>query len=308
MKIAKPPMNFFKKHFLGLSKKMKFLPPELYAKVFYEYYYEKKLDLKNPTEFNEKLQWLKVYYRPDILTKLVDKYEVRKFVKEKIGEKYLNELLNVYDNVFQVNFDTLPNQFVLKTTHGYNNNIIVRDKTKLDRTKSKLKLSKWMLINQYYRGGQEWAYKNVKHRIIAEKYLAEIDVQGVSDYKFYCFNGEPKFIEVVIMVEDVPHRGYYDINWNLTPFNRGKIPEYSAEIKAPETLPEMLHISRKLSKDFPFVRVDLYSLSVGIKFGELTFYPADARFPFYPEKYNKVIGDMMKLPKVPKGQKAIKEV
>lgn len=301
-------MNFFKKKTFGILKKFKFLPPDIYMKIYYEYYSHKKLNLKNPVEFNEKIQWLKVYYHPDILNKLVDKYEVRKYVVEKIGENHLNELLGLYNNIFEVDFEKLPQQFVIKTTHGYNNNIIVRDKAKLNRIKSKLLLSKWMLRNQYYMGGQEWAYKNVPHRIIAEKYLAEIDNKGVSDIKFYCFNGKPEFIEVSIEVASKIFRSYFDIYWNPLEFGREGIPLYDQEIKKPEKLEEMVRIATKLADKFPFVRVDLYDINGRVLFGEMTFYPADGRFPFYPEKYNKFFGDKMKLPRIPEGQKEIKNM
>lgn len=301
-------MNIFRKRLLGLVKKLKFLPQEFYARVYYEYYYEKKLDLDNPVEFNEKIHWLKVYYHPDILTKLVDKYEVRKYVEEKVGGKYLNELLGLYNKVSEVKFDEMPSQFVLKTTHGYNNNIIVRNKASLNKTKTRFLLSKWMLRNQYYVGGQEWAYKNAPHRIIAEKYLPEIDTEGVSDIKFYCFNGQPEFIEVMIAVANKVFRSYFDIHWNPLEVGRVKIALYKKKVEKPKNLEEMVEVATKLADKFPFVRVDLYNINGKILFGELTFYPADGRHPFYPEKYNKIFGDKMKLPEVPEGKKEIKEI
>lgn len=301
-------MNIFKKRFLGILKKFKFLPQDFYAKVYYEYYYGKKLNLEDPVEFNEKIQWLKVYYHPPILIQLVDKYEVRKYVREKVGEQYLNELYRLYNHVSEINFEELPTQFVLKTTHGYNNNIIVRDKALLNKSKSKYLLRKWMLFNQYYLGGQEWAYKNVPHRIIAEKYLPEIDNKGVSDYKFYCFNGKPEFIEVIIKPEDKPLRSYFDIFWNPLEFGRNKIPLYDKKVNKPENLEEMVAVAESLAGEFPFVRVDLYNVNGKVLFGELTFYPADARHPFSPEEYNKIIGDKMILPRIPEGQKEITEI
>lgn len=301
-------MNLFKKYFLGVAKKLKFLPPKLYAEIFYEYYYHKKLDLDNPIGFNEKIQWLKVYYHPDILTKLVDKYEVRGYVKDKAGNRYLNELLALYNSVFEIDFDKLPSQFVLKTTHGYNNNIIVRDKALLNKTKSKLLLTKWMFRNQYYHGGQEWAYKNVPHRIIAEKYLPEIDNEGMSDIKFYCFNGKLEFIEVTVKIDSFTYWSYFDMNWKHLNLKRLTKPLYEKELEKPKNLEKMVEIAHKLSADFPFVRVDLYNIKGKILFGELTFYPADGRYPFYPEKYNKIIGDKLKLPKVPEGKNEIKEI
>lgn len=301
-------MNRLKRYRLGLLKKLKFLPQDKYAQIYYEYYHDRKLDLEDPVDFNEKIHWLKVYYHPAILSALVDKYEVRKYVKEKVGEKYLNELLACYNKVSEIDFDKLPDQFVLKTTHGYNNNIIVRDKGSLNRRSARLKLSVWMLKNHYYMGGQEWAYKNVRPRIIAEKYLPQVDSDGATDFKFYCFNGEPEFIEVGIKIQNVVHRSYLDTNWEKTDFYRPGHPVYEEKPVKPQTLEEMLEVSRKLSGEFPFVRVDLYNINGRILFGELTFYPADGRSPFYPPEYNKVLGRKMILPQLPEGKKEITEV
>lgn len=301
-------MNIFKKRLFGLVKKLKFLPPEFYAGIFYEYYNDKKLNLEDPVDFNEKLQWLKVYYHPDILNKLVDKYEVRDYVKAKVGGEYLNELLGLYNRISEIDYEALPSQFVLKTTHGYNNNIIVRDKDQLNKTKASLLLRKWMLRNQYYNGGQEWAYKDVPHRIIAEKYLPELDREGVSDYKFYCFNGNAEFIEVTIQVNARPKRRYYDLEWKNLEMARAGQPNYEHELEKPEKLEKMIAIAQKLANGFPFVRVDLYNLDGKILFGELTFYPADARYPFLPESYNQVLGKKIILPRLPPGRKEIKEI
>lgn len=293
---------------LGLVKKIKFLPKETYAQIHYEYYNNKKLNLKNPVDFNEKIQWLKVYYHPPVLHKLVDKFEVREYVKKQVGPQYLNEVYALYRTVREVNFSELPEQFVLKTTHGYNNNIIVRDRNKLNKIKSKYLLHKWMLRNQYYNGGQEWAYKNVPHRIIAEKYLPEIDNEGFSDIKFYCFNGVPEFIEITWKIDSEPYWSYFDTDWNSLNLKRRTKPKYRKSIKRPERLEEMLEVATKLAGNFPFVRVDLYDVGDRILFGELTFYPADARFPFEPEECNKIYGDKMVLPQIPKGKSEITEV
>ena len=151
------------------------------------------------------------------------------------------------------------------------------------------------------------AYKNVPHRIIAEKYLSEID-KGISDFKFYCFDGIPKFIEVSSKVNFKIFRSYFDTDWNSLEFGRIGLPLYDQKIERPASLEEMVDVAKKLANGFPFIRVDLYDIKGSILFGELTFYPADARNPFHPEKYNKIIGDMMQLPKVPEGQKEIKKI
>ncbi len=285
-----------KRLLLGLIKKLKFLPPAFYAKVHYEYYTGKKLDLENPREFNEKIQWLKVYYKDPRLTRLVDKYAVREYVKEKVGASYLNELLGVYERGRDVDFDALPDKFVIKGVHGCNWNLIVKDKSQLSAWKARLKFRKWLSRNYYYRGGLEWAYKNVKPRLIAEAYLEEIGRKSVNDYKFFCFDGEPRFIQVDLDRKESHSRRYMDLEWNPLPFRDTDYPPFDEVLEKPENFEEMLQVVRRLAEDFPFVRVDLYNLGGRIIFGELTFYPADGRLEFVPDSYNRVIGDYLKLP------------
>lgn len=296
-----------KKIIYGLIKKLKFLPAHVYMKFYYEYYSGKKLDLKNPIEFNQKLSWLKVYYHPPILTQLVDKYSVREYVKEKVGEHYLNELIAVYDKASHVNFDELPDQFVIKGAHGYGFNIIVSDKSKMNRKRSRYLMHKWMRKNQYYRGGLEWAYKNVKPKLIAEKYLSEIDDRSIDDYKFFCFNGKPKFVQVDVDRDLNHRRAFYDLDWNRLEFH-DDLRVAEEDFEQPENFNNMITVATKLADKFPFVRVDLYSIKGKTLFGEMTFYPADARFEFYSEKYNTIIGDYIKLPELKAGQKEITSV
>jgi hypothetical protein len=290
------------KFYLRTFRKFRFLPPKTYAKIHYEYFSGKKLNLKNPKEFNAKIEWYKVFYRPKILNQLVDKFEVRSFIIDKIGSKYLNEIIGVYENVEDIPFKELPKKYVIKATHSSGHNIIVKDKNKIDVNKVSKKLKKWLKINQYYRMGQEWAYKDVKPRYIIEHFLKENDKNTLVDYKFYCFNGEPKFIDVHIDREDDHKQGCFDLDFNLLPF--GKSSSYksiSSDIERPTNLIEMVEVSKKLSKKLPFVRVDLYSVNGKTIFGEMTFYPSDARKDFYPKKYNTIIGDYFTLPKLKNG-------
>lgn len=152
-------------------RKMRFLPSETYVKYHYEYFSGKKLNLENPKEFNEKIEWYKVYYRPKILTQLADKYEVRKYVEEKIGTKYLNDLYAVYNKAYEIDFENLPQQFVIKANHTNTHNIIVKNKETIDKKKVIKQFNKWLGKNQYYLKGQEWAYKDIKPKIIVEKFL-----------------------------------------------------------------------------------------------------------------------------------------
>tara|TARA_R110000850_G_scaffold277086_1_gene422478 strand:+ start:226969 stop:227868 length:900 start_codon:yes stop_codon:yes gene_type:complete len=290
---------------LGILKKMKFLPQKFFVEVFHEYYSGDRLDLKNPVTFNEKIQWLKVYYHKPILTQLVDKYKVREYVKEKIGEEYLNDLLAVYDSTSEVDFDALPNSFVIKANHAFHYNLIVKDKSKLNLWKTKMRFRKWLQKNQYYRGGKEWAYKNVPPKLIAEKFLKEEGKDVLSDYKFFCFNGVPKFIQVDTERGTNDYRCYYDLEWKKLPFTTEKNTFFEGEIVQPKNLDDMITVSRKLAADFPFVRVDLYNISGKILFGEMTFYPSDARKKYIPAEYNEILGSYIQLPQIPPGKKRI---
>ena len=299
-------MNIFKKTVYGIIKKIKILPMDFYAKIYYEYYNDKILDLSNPTEFNQKIQWLKVYYHPEIITQLADKYEVRSYVEEKIGKKYLNELIAVYNKVDEVNFDVLPQKFALKGVHGCKYNLIVSDKSKLNEKKARRLMRKWMGRNYYYRSGLEWAYKNIKPKLICEKYLEQEGKKVINDYKFLCFNGIPKFVQIDVDRHSEHCKIYYDMNWNKLPLLLDSyLNIYDGELLPPATFDEMKLLAEKLADKLPFVRVDFYSINDKTIFGEMTFYPSDGRLDFMPEKYNKIIGDYLILPKIPKGQKEI---
>lgn len=289
----------------GILKKLKFLPTEFYLKIYYEYYTGKKLNLEEPKEFNAKLQWLKAYYKPPILTQLVDKYAVRSFVEERVGSQYLNTLYEVYYKLSDVDFDALPEQFVIKGAHGYNFNLLVSDKSELNTFRAKMRMRKWMRKNQYYRGGLEWAYKNVKPKIIAEKYLIEEGKPSISDFKYFCFDGKPEFIQVDLdrAIEHV--RSYVDMDWQPLEFDTIGIKRNTGPVEIPKNHEEMTEVAKKLAAGFPFVRVDLYNLQGRIIFGEMTFYPTDGRMEFSPDHYNEIIGNYMKLPEIPEGKKYI---
>ncbi|UCE68225.1 MAG: glycosyltransferase [Flavobacteriaceae bacterium] len=285
-----------KRLLLGLIKKMKFLPPPFYVRVYYKYYTGKKLNLEDPREFNEKIQWLKVYYKDPRLTRLVDKYSVRSYVKEKVGEKYLNQLLGVYERPGDVDFSSLPEKFVIKGVHGCNWNLIVEETSELVVWKARLKFRKWLSRNYYYRSGLEWAYKNVKPRLIAEAYLEEVGRKSINDYKFFCFNGKPRFIQIDLERKESHSRRYYDLDWQPLTFTDTDYPPFKDSLERPPNYEEMVEVATRLADDFPFVRVDLYNLGGRIVFGEMTFYPADGRLEFVPDQYNRIIGDYLILP------------
>lgn len=295
-----------KRFCLRQLKKMTFLPSGIYAHFLYEYFTGKKLNLNNPTEFNEKIQWYKVFYRRKILNQLVDKYEVRSYVEEKIGKEYLNEMYGVYYKPSEVDFNKLPNKFVIKGIHASSYNLIVEDKAKLDISKTRKLFKKWLNNNQYYRTGQEWAYKDVVPKLMAEKFIEQEGRASLTDYKFYCFKGVAKFVEVHLDRAHSHKRGFYDLNFDKLPFRYVPLENsISEKIEKPNNFEEMIPLAEKLADKFPFVRVDFYSVKNKIIFGELTFYPSDGRKDFIPEEYNKIIGDYFELPKIPKEQKNI---
>ena len=295
--------------FLRILKKMKFLPPQKYVHYLYEYTTGKKLNLNNPKEINEKIQWYKVFYHPKILNQLVDKYAVRAYVEDKIGSQFLNEIYGVYDNADEVDFDKLPNQFVIKGIHASSFNLIVTDKEKLNKANAIKLFKKWLSKNQYYRTGQEWAYKDVKPRLMAEKFLKDGDRSSILDYKFYCFSGEAKFVEIHLDRVIKHKRAFFDLDFKKLPYRYVAIEEEIADkIEKPSNFDEMILLAENLSDKFPFVRVDFYSINGKTIFGEMTFYPSDGRKDFYPNEYNEIIGDLFVLPEIPRGQKYITEI
>ncbi|GFZ79957.1 glycosyl transferase [Compostibacillus humi] len=257
----------------------------------------RKPNLQNPSTFNEKLQWLKLnWYSPNAV-KCADKYEVRNYVKEKIGDQYLNELYGVYNSVDEINIDQLPKAFVLKATHGSGSILICKDKNKEDWNKNFKMMRKWLKRNIYWYT-REWVYKDIQPRIICEKYLEEIDTKELTDYKLYCFNGKPTYCQVIKGRNSKKTIDFFDTNWNHMGFNGlQRAPHYPQEIPKPEKYEKMLKLAKKLSEDFPFVRVDLYYVNQKIYFGELTFFPMSGFGAFNPIEWDKKMGDLLELPK-----------
>lgn len=308
------PMNVFKRFKkkidrtrLVLLRNLKFIPPEVYVKYLYNYYTGKILDLKNPVEINEKIQWYKIYYRPKILNQLVDKYAVRSYVEDKIGSDYLNEVYGVYSKPEEILFDQLPRNYVIKLTNCSGFNLIVKDNKSLDKKKTIRLLNKWLhKSKKYYLRSGEWPYKDVTPRLMVEKFIKDDDRDSLTDYKFYCFNGEPKFFELCIDRADSLKVTTFDLNFKKLPFN--KFPPHKTPddfFTKPATFETMIELARKLSQDFPFVRVDFYSAKNRIIFGELTFFPSGGRKEYTPDEYNKIIGDYFILPKLKSGEKII---
>jgi len=292
-KVIKNPRLFIYK--LKLSR---FLPEKTDISWRYFNIFNKKIDFKNPKTFNEKLQWLKLYNHNPQYTQLVDKFEVREYIKKEIGEKYLIPIYGVWEKFEDIDFNSLPNQFVLKCTHDSGSVVICKDKETLNIRDIKSEFNKALKKNFYY-SSREWPYKNIKPRIICEELLVD-ELQGeLIDYKIMCFNGEPRclFLCLERRSDDGLKVDFYDLDWNPLPFER-HYPRSNQTIQKPTCLDEMLELSKTLSKGIPFVRVDFYIVNDQIKFGELTFFPGSGMEEFTPESYDCLLGSWLDLSKV----------
>lgn len=252
-----------------------------------------KIDLENPKTFNEKIQWLKLHDRKPIYTKLVDKYAVREHVESLTDKKYLTKLIGVWDRAEDINFDELPESFVLKTTQASGTNIIVKDKSKLNIKDTLNKLTRWLEIN-YYKKGREWVYKDVAAKIICEELLADEEGNIPLDFKFFCFNGQPTFVQLDLDRFGTHERLFYDMEWQVQPFGF-RFPKSDKEMPIPENFNEMVTLAKTLAKDIPFCRIDFYALPK-IIFGEITFYPSNGTAPFHPVEWDLKLGELIKLP------------
>lgn len=265
----------------------------LFIKLKFYLYMGSFPDLKSPKTFNEKLQWLKLHNRHDIHTKLVDKIEVKKYVEEKIGSKYIIPTLTVYDRIQDIDISKLPDKFVLKCNHNSGGIVICRNKGTFDLDNAK-KILQSKLKQNYFKIGREWPYKNVTPRILAEQYIEGDHDGDLYDYKFFCFNGKVKMCLVCAYRNEVGgvKLNFYDRDWHLLPFTRhyGNIPH---EIKKPDEYQEMIEVAEKLASDFKFIRVDLYLQDDKILFGELTFFPGNGWGEFTPEEWDYKVGEWL---------------
>lgn len=257
----------------------------------------REVELDNPTKFNDKLQWLKLNWYDPLATKCADKYEVREFIKERIGEKYLNELYGVYESVDEIYIDKLPNSFVLKGTHGSGFNIVCKDKKNMDWN-TELKKMKRCLKRNYYWQNREWVYKDIKPRIVCEKFIEQEAGEELRDYRFFCFNGEPKFITVDFSITDKKktRRNLYDLEWNLKEEEISYPKELAIKVDKPDKLDEMINLSKQISAGFPHARVDFYYIKEKIIFGEITFFHQSGMGRIRPIEFEDKMGLWLTLP------------
>lgn len=266
-----------------------------FLKIRYEKAFNKELDLNNPKTFNEKLQWLKLNDRKEIYTTLVDKYEAKKYVSDIIGNNYIIPTLGIYDKWDDIDFNELPSQFVIKCTHDSGGIVIVKDKNKLDKQEARKKINKCLKRNFFFIS-REWPYKNIKPRIIIEKFMGDKNNESINDYKFFVFNGKVKCFKIDFNRFVKHQANYYDENANLLKFGEQVCPpDFEKKLIIPDNLKEMIKLAEKLSDNNPFVRVDFYNIENKIYFGEITFYPASGFGKFIPDEWDKILGNWLNL-------------
>ena len=278
-------------------KIFRILPDKLWLSWKYYSIFGKKINWNVPKTFNEKLQWLKLYDHNPIYHVMVDKYEAKEYVSKKIGDQYIIPTYGVWDKFDDIDFENLPNQFVLKCTHDSGGLVICRDKSKLNLEESRKKIEKSLKRN-YYWFGREWPYKDVKPRIIAEKYMSDGLEEDIPDYKVHCFNGEPRVI--LVCRERFADSGltedFYTGKWEHIEVKRPGHANTTISIEEPKELQKMLDLARKLSTNIPFVRSDFYTIGNKVFFGELTFYPSSGFAKFEPNMIDDKFGNWIFLP------------
>lgn len=280
--------SFIKKIFCFIRYISFFLWPRFTLEFEFKRLVGYKLNIKNPVTYNEKIQYLMLYWYDPLATICADKYLVRDYVKERGLGYLLNDLYGVYDDADDIDIKNLPNEFVLKVNHGCGQNLICKDKNNLNWEEEKKKIKKWMKRNQYYES-LEWVYKDIKPKIIIEKLIKSKDGKSLNDYKVLCFNGEPRSIMVISdRNTDTMKADFFDTDWN-----HKNIIFYSLQnspLPRPKELDEILEYSKILSKGFPHMRVDFYIVDGNVIFGECTFFPAGGKVAFEPVDYDYELG------------------
>lgn len=280
---------------------LRFLPDPLYIQLYYFAQFKRFCNLKHPRTYNEKLNWLKLHDRKKIYVDMVDKQEAKKYAASIIGEEYIIPTLGVWDSFDEIDFDALPEQFVLKCTHDSEGVVIVKDKACFNREEARKKINTALKYNFYYIG-REWPYKDIKPRIIAEKYMEDHTDGELRDYKFFCFDGEPRAMFIVSgRAKGQTKSDFFDMDFHHLDLQR-HYPNSENPVRKPATFDKMIELSKKLSQNLAHVRVDFYEVDGRLYFGELTFYTSSGFMPFHPDKWDEVFGDWLKLPNIEKKQ------
>ena len=286
-----------KKLRLKILKLVEFIPDKVMIFIQYKVSTGKWLNIDVPKRFTEKLQWYKLNYRDPLMTVASDKFAVRKYVAEKGLENILIPLYGVYKSFEDIDFSKLPKKFVLKTTNGSHTNILCENLDNLDLSVVKSNIDKW-LKERSNKLGREWSYYNITPKVICEKFLNRDTNNDLIDYKFFCFNGEPFCLYVIVerFLDDGLKLGIYDMNFKRMPYRRSDIQKLESDVVKPKNFEKMIEIAKVLSKDFPHVRVDLYNIDGEIFFGELTFYDGCGYKGFLPDEFDFILGEKFQLP------------
>lgn len=287
-------VKYWRLRFLMLAGKL--IPDETYIKMQYKSRTGKTLNLENPILYNEKVQYAKLFYHDQRLKQLVDKYAVREYVSKTIGEQYLMKLYGIYDSVEEIPFEKLPDKFVMKLTNGSGYNIICQKKSDEIIRKIKKRFQKWLKVD-FYMLGREWAYKDVRNRILCEEYLECDEPYGLNDYKVFCFNGVPQMIQVDYSRFTGHKRNLYTPAWEFIDEKVAYENDRNADIPKPDNLAQMLACAEKLSKPFPHVRVDFYNVNNRLVFGEMTFYHGAGYLHFENEAFERKLGSYWEIGK-----------
>lgn len=294
IKYIKNPYRIFP--YLAEYRLLKFLPDRVFLRLVYRGLMSKKLDLNNPTTYNEKLQWLKLNDFHDFYTDIVDKYEVRKFVESKIGDKYLTKLFGVWSNFDEIDISKLPNSFVLKCTHDSGGVLVCKDKGSINLIDARKKFNKAIKKN-FFDIGRELPYKKITPRIICEELLTNNDGSEIMDFKFFCFHGVPKFMYIASDRSFDTKFDFFDLSFKKFDLKQ-YYPNSNKPFKKPDNFDEMIDIARKLSVGFPHVRIDLYNVNNKIYFGEITFYHLSGFKRFKPDNFDYAFGEYINLDRI----------
>lgn len=282
----------------ALYKASPILSDRYYLKLLFLLKTGYPLNLDNPKTYNEKLQWLKINYRKPIMTQIVDKYNSKNYARGIIGDDHIIETYGVWDSFDEIDFDSLPKQFVLKTTHDQGGVVIVRDKESFNYQSAQSKLNYHLNTKHYYLT-REWPYKNVKPRIIAEKLLVTTEKDDLRDYKFYCFDGEPKVMYISHGHQSsTSYLDFYDMNFQKLDINRPFHNQSDIDFKIPANWDLMIDLASQLSRGFPHLRVDFYNIDGKVYLGEMTFFQGGGMMPFYPFKWDLELGSWINLEKL----------
>lgn len=275
------------------------VPDEVFLKERFKRVFGYELNLEHPQTFNEKLQWLKLYDRKPEYTRMVDKYEAKKYVAERIGEDHIIPTLGVWERFDDIDFEALPDQFVLKCTHDCGGLVICRDKSRLDIPAARKKINRCLKRNYYY-SNREWPYRGVQPRIIAEAYMEDAETAELRDYKFFCFNGAAKLLFIASERQKEGEEtkfDFFDMEFQHLDVRNGH-PNADVCPEKPKHFDEMRAFAEKLSQGIPQLRVDFYEANDQVYFGELTFYHWSGIVPFDPPEWDRILGDWIKLPEV----------